>query len=144
MLDEYDDEPGDPDGWDEWAHQLRDAYWEDRVAEVIKPFVDDLLDREGLLIDAQSRERLEEQVLGYGTQLASTLEDRAKGNYRPDGLLETFPEWGGAQSVKGRSEVSRVATLFDAWAVEKQFVPKSRSGKLGFTLNELSGLGVAA
>jgi integrase len=126
MLDEYDDEPGDPHGWDEWAHQLRDAYWEDRVAEVIKPFVDDLLDREGLLIDAESRERLEEQVLGYGTQLASTLEDRAKGNYKPDSLLDTFPEWSGAHSLKRTSEFPRMAALFEAWAAERQFAPKTR------------------
>jgi len=51
MLEKYDDEPGDPTGWDEWTHQLRDAYHEGRVAAVIGPFVDDLLDREGLVID---------------------------------------------------------------------------------------------
>ena len=58
MLDEYEAEPGDPLGWDVWADELRDAYHDDRVAAVIRPQVDDLLKREGLIIDEPSRSAL--------------------------------------------------------------------------------------
>jgi integrase len=126
MLEKYDDEPGDPTGWDEWTHQLRDAYHAGRVAAVIGPFVDDLLDREGLLIDDESRERLDEAILANATQLTRTLIDRSRGDYSPDPLVKTFPEWDGVKAPTGRGEVPRVPALFEAWAAERQFAPKTR------------------
>lgn len=126
MLDEYDEEPGDPAGWDEWTHQLRDAYHEGRTAHVIGPFVDDLLEREGLVIDGASRERLDEAMLANATQLTQTLIDRAQGDYSPDGLLKTFPEWRRSKELGHRDEAVIVSTLFEAWAAEKEFALKTR------------------
>lgn len=126
MLEEYDDEPGDPAGWEEWTHQLRDAYHEGRGADEIRPLVDALLEGEGLVIDAASRDRLDVAILANATQLTSTLIDRADGDYSPDRLLTTFPDWKGINNRSGQSEPAWVSTLFPLWAAEKGFAPKTR------------------
>jgi len=126
MLDQYDDEPGSPVGWDEWTHQLRDAYHEGRVAEVIGPVADELLDREGILIDDESRERLNEELLANATQLTSTLINRRRGDYSPDPLLKTFPEWESVKALGNQGGIASMSGLFEAWAAERQFAPKTR------------------
>jgi integrase len=123
MLDRYEAEPGDPLGWDVWADELRDAYHEDRVAAVIRPQVDELLKREGLIIDERSRERLDEAVLVNAIELAEKLIDRAHGDYSPDPHLKTIPEWRGAG---GETKVlMSVSAIFEAWAAERRFASKT-------------------
>ena len=124
-LDEYDANPGDPLGWEVWADGLRDAYHEDRVSTAVKAEVDKLLAAEGLVIDERSRKALDEAIFDYALSLSDRLIGRAEGDYRPDPLLETFPEWQHPQQQKARGAVT-VSTIFEAWAQERQFPPKTR------------------
>jgi len=112
MVDKHEAEPGDPLGWDFWADELRDAYHEDRVAAVIRPQVDELLKREGLIVDEPSRKRLDEAVLVNAIELAEKLIDRAQGDYSPDPHLETIPEWRGANGEKRVFKDAPVSTIF--------------------------------
>jgi len=125
MLDKYEAEPGDPVGWDVWADELREAYHEDRVATVIGPQVDELLKREGLIIDEQSRARLDQAVLVNAIELAEKLIDRAEGDYSPDDNLKSFPEWRGANREKPGTQGAAVSTIFEAWAAERRFASKT-------------------
>jgi integrase len=125
MLDKYEAEPGDPLGWDVWADELRDAYHEDRVAAVIRPQVDELLKREGLIIDEQSRKRLDEAVLVNAIELAEKLIDRARGDYSPDPHLKTIPEWRGANDETKAPEGVPVSGMFEPWAAERRFAKKT-------------------
>jgi integrase len=125
MLDKYDAEPGDPVGWEEWSHELRDAYHEARVATVIRPQVDTLLKAEGLIIEERSRERLDEAVLVNALELVEKLIDRAQGDYSPDPLLKTIPEWRGVNGEIKLIEGVPVSDIFEAWAAERRFASKT-------------------
>ena len=124
-LDEYDANPGDPLGWEVWADGLRDAYHEDRVAGAVKTEVDKLLAAEGLALDERTRKTLDEAILDYGLSLSERLIGRAEGDYRPDPLLETIPEWQRPQQQDANPAVT-VSTIFEAWAGERHFPPKTR------------------
>ena len=124
-LDEYDANPGDPLGWEVWADELRDAYHEDRVAHAVKSAVDKLLAAEGLIIDERSRKALDETILAHGISLSDRLIHRAEGDYRPDPLLQTIPEWEHPHRKKRTAAVT-LSAIFDAWAAERQFPPKTR------------------
>ncbi|HEV2548055.1 MAG TPA: DUF6538 domain-containing protein [Stellaceae bacterium] len=127
MLDKYEANPCDEVGWEVWADQLREAYHEEQVATVIRPFVDNLLKTEGLVIDARSRERLDEAVLVNAIELTDKLIARAQGDYSPDEFLATIPEWQGVQAAsKKQTEGALISDLFEAWAAERRFAEKTR------------------
>ena len=125
-LDEYDANPADPLGWEVWADELREAYHEDRIAPAIRPQVDELLKAEGLVLDARSREGLDEAVLVNAIQLTDKLIARSQGDYSLDPFLQTIPEWRGLKDLADQAEAVPVSTLFEAWAAERRFAPKTR------------------
>jgi integrase len=125
MLDKYEANPGDEVGWEVWADELRDAYHEERVATAIRPFVDELLNSEGLLIDARSRERLDEALLVNAIELTDKLIARAQGDYSPDPFLATIPDWRGAKDAS-KKQAALISDLFAAWAAERRFAEKTR------------------
>jgi integrase len=126
MLDEYGENPGDPENWELWQDQLRDAYYERRIAAAVKPEVDELLRSEGLILDARSRQALDEALLMNGVKLTGTLIRRAGGDYKPDPFLETIPEWQRSEGAAEQGEVVAISTVFEAWAAERQFSAKTR------------------
>jgi integrase len=125
-LEEYDDNPGDPLGWEMWADELSDAWREDRIPDFVRAEVDTLLRAEGLVVDERSRKALDETLLSNAIDLTDTLVKRAGGNYRPDPLVAQFPEWQAPGRARQRAEATPIPELFDAWAAEKRFAEKTR------------------
>lgn len=64
-----------------------------KLEQWLGPSVDDLLRRQGLNIDRQSRSRLIEAVDAAAIQASEQLRRNAKGDYRPDPDAARFPEW---------------------------------------------------
>lgn len=124
----HDENPGDELGWDVWADQLRDAYHGGKTSEIVRPIVDDLLKVEGLVLDAQSRAKLDEAVLVNALEFAETQIRKAQGDYSPDPFLSTIPEWKPPQSEKA-SDVSKALSLdalFERWEKETNSGPRTR------------------
>lgn len=67
------------------------------------PTVDELLARETVRTDAESRERLIEATYKAIQQAATVNLRKAEGDYSPDDGSKRFPEWRGQQDVPARS-----------------------------------------
>jgi len=87
------DEPGSSEAWDHVVRIHRQAREAGKLEQWLGPSVDDLLRRQGLNIDSQSRSRLIEAVDAAAIQASEQLRRNAKGDYRPDPHADRFPEW---------------------------------------------------
>ncbi|WFT81093.1 tyrosine-type recombinase/integrase [Methylobacterium sp. CB376] len=87
------------------------------IEERVGGFSDMVLAKHGLVIDAESRVRLNHEVLGALRQASLTLMKRAGGDYRPDPDADRFPEFiAPSIAAKGIS----LLDLFDGWANERK------------------------
>lgn len=124
MLEEYEENPGEADGWQEWTSQLSDAGHEDRISDVVKRFVDPLLEEEGLNLDEASRAKLDEAIFWNALKVAKTLEDRSLGDYSPDKFLETVPAWKSPKAKANGADQS-FEGLLTAWKAERKPVERT-------------------
>lgn len=88
-------------------------------------FVDWVLSRRALVINAESRSRLLEAVAGAMEAAAMRLARNAKGDYRPDEHAKSYPEWKGAgasQSQQPSPQPPRLTMtdMIAGWWLEAQ------------------------
>ncbi|RRN76003.1 DUF6538 domain-containing protein [Agrobacterium deltaense] len=107
------DEPGEPEHWRR-VLDIGDAVYanEDKMERWYGPTIDELLQREGLAIDATSRSRLLHEGHTALKQAAEQQLRRSQGDYRPDPNAGRFPELASAHSTKGQVTLS---DLFKLW-----------------------------
>jgi integrase len=125
------DNPGDPEGWGIIASNNIDAM--DSFPALERRFgqeVDNLLTREGIVPDRESRRNLLRETALATTNAADRLRRYAEGDYRPDPKAGRFPAWESApvkSDRKGKGEgngKSNSATdltlddLFERWMRE--------------------------
>ena len=91
------------------------------VEERVGGFSDALLARRGLVIDVESRVRLNEQVLTALRKANLLLIKRAQGDYSPDPEAQSFPA---LPEAKGSTGAVSLAALFDGYAKERK-LPQS-------------------
>jgi integrase len=79
---------------------------------------DDVLAREGLIVDEPSRIRVMEQVAFALDQAAIRLQSNAEGDYRPDSVAERFPVWENPASPAARKKTAKLPLMkfFEEWA----------------------------
>lgn len=87
------------------------------VEERVGGFSDAILRRRGLVVDAESRARLNEQVLASLRQANLLLMRRAEGDYTPDPQAGRFPDF---PEVKADTKAVSLLSLFDGWAKERK------------------------
>jgi len=130
------DEPGSPEAWDHVVRIHQQAREAGKLEEWLGPSVDDLLRRQGLNIDSQSRSRLIEAVDAAAIQASEQLRRNAKGDYRPDPDAIRFPEWvpprpNGEDREKPRAaageKTATLTALVDGWWREAKAANRSIS-----------------
>ncbi|MGA4554657.1 site-specific integrase [Methylorubrum aminovorans] len=133
-TDAFEDDPGSAEMWgrveeaNEQAAQGRFGRASLRIthdaasrARSIEERVGDLtnvvLARRGLMIDAESRGRINEQVLSAMRQVSEVQSRRAEGDYTPDPKAARFPVF---DEPKAGSKGITLLALFDGWARERK------------------------
>lgn len=91
------------------------------IEERVGGFSDGMLGRRGLVIDQDSRTRLNEQVLAALRQANFVLMRRADGDYSPDPAAKRFPSF---PEVKEGTKATSLLDLFDGYAKERK-LPQS-------------------
>ena len=81
-------------------------------------FVDWCLGRRALAIDADSRTRLLDRVADAMNKAADRLSANARGDYRPDDNLASFPAWGGGKAESQRAPQVTLPGLLEGWWAE--------------------------
>lgn len=99
----------------------RDRAMEARFGEA----VDSVLRKHALVVDDESRHRLREEVARILDLVALRLRDNASGDYSPDDILRTFPEWTEskreeAKQVGAPREPEAFQSLLQAWWKESE------------------------
>src|SRR6266446_5345140 len=120
-LEDNEASPGDPEGHGHTLDTLQDADERGKAREAVAGDVDELLKREGLLIEAHCREELAGRLFWLKVNLLQTLTRKAEGDYSPDPKLTTFPAWeapSGAPGAKVKPSGVTFSSLFDAWKAE--------------------------
>ena len=126
------DEPGPPDVWHHVARLHRQAREAGKLESWIGGEIDELLAREGILTDAESRERLMSAASDAEVQAATVLKRYAEGDYTPDEKAVRFPEWKpsahtAASKSKNTAGRTTVLSLFEKLAAERAYAPKTVS-----------------
>ena len=109
MIAEWEDNPGDAEGWEIVMDLNVDAMESPPELErMVGSTVDQLLARERIITDVKSRRRLLEEAASALASAASRLSRYADGDYRPDLQAERFPKWegvpaGGENNGKSKS-----------------------------------------
>lgn len=133
IVDEWQEDPSEPRYWARAFDDVRaastlpagtDAEAAERLRqleEVHGDDVNDLLDREGLIIDADSRSRLLNAFAPAVEDAIVRLKRNAEGDYRADPQATRFPEWQRPSEVPAAapqpsSGKLTADALFDAWA----------------------------
>src|SRR5258708_29837635 len=117
-LEDNEASPGDPEGHGHTLDMLQDADERGKARDAVAGDVDELLKREGLLIEARCREEIAGRLFWLKVNLLHTLTRRAGGDYSPDPKLTTFPAWeapSGAPGAKAKPSGATFSSLFDAW-----------------------------
>jgi integrase len=149
-LHEFEADPASANAWDGWeATMPSDAYTENedpaavadgsarvrpeyrkQEAAFLAPFIgyaDDLLASVQTTTDAASKERLARQLVQRLTRALAQFRKRLAGDYSPDHLRSTFPDWepqaAAAQTPMGSPSVS-LRDLFKAWSVVAAVKPR--------------------
>lgn len=132
----FEDDPGEPEGWELFADHLYDALERDAATgDPVGPSAGDLADarrvtrQHGIAADADSITRIARVLYATKLKAADTLRRRAEGDYSPDEHLATFPPivTAGKDSAEGAT-TSRPAALtgdalLEAWAAEANPAP---------------------
>jgi hypothetical protein len=122
MIANWEDEPGDAEGWEIMRELNLDATESFPALEkMVGREVDRLLEREGIVTDTTSRRRLLQEAAGALAGAAAQLSRYADGDYRPDRFAERFPDW---ENLKGGTTPQSptpgitIDDLFERWIRE--------------------------
>jgi integrase len=117
------DEPGPPDAWFHVLRLHQQAQDAGKLEQWVGPSVDQLLLKQGLRADEQSRARLIDAAHKAFAQAFEHLKRNAEGDYRPDPDADRFPAWEKSQakskSAKSDNE-SKITELLEGWWREAQ------------------------
>ena len=126
---EFEDDPGDPAGWEAADDALLDKLPADReTGEPLdfQPGADDLAEAQGFLAgqgvaaDADSLRRFAVELFHTKRKAAGTLRRRAEGDYSPDPTLAAFPSEPVRREAKPAGPPPLTAeALLEAWAAER-------------------------
>lgn len=116
------DEPGEPELWHR-VLEIGDAVYanEDKMERWYGPAIDELLQREGLAIDASSRSRLLHESHTALKQAAEQQLKRSQGDYSPDPKADRFPKLKPSTTDDGAT----LNKLFELW--ERDHVAEGKS-----------------
>ncbi len=116
------DEPGEPELWHR-VLEIGDAVYanEDKMERWYGPAIDELLQREGLAIDASSRSRLLHESHTALKQAAEQQLKRSQGDYSPDPKADRFPKLKPSTADDGAT----LNKLFELW--ERDHIAEGKS-----------------
>jgi hypothetical protein len=126
----HEDNPGDTHGWDAALDDMRPdgpagGDWKEQAWIVSD--IDGLIQSEGLNLHPDSREAVIRETHDMAPALFRLLMRRADGDYSPDTLAPTLPEWSpmvAARPARNQPVVSFMG-LFEAYAVNPDRTPKA-------------------
>lgn len=98
------------------------------MAERFGPLADGILAKQGLVVDAESRARLIEQIGAAAREAGEGLFFNATGDYGPDTRTDRFPAW--KNHVEPPSQPAgrfTLSGLFDKMAAERAYSPKTKA-----------------
>lgn len=132
LVAHLEDEPGEPAFWAEVVRAHQRASESGGLERWLGATVDDLLLRQGLNIDAASRGRLLEAAAKALVDAAGRLGANAEGDYRPDPVVNRFPDWTGAvvtakPKPPSLKDGTSLLSLFNKLAAERAYAPKTVS-----------------
>ncbi|ANY78915.1 hypothetical protein BB934_12410 [Microvirga ossetica] len=117
------DEPGSPSTWSQVLRLHQQAQEAGKLEQWVGPSVDELLLKQGLRTDKQSRGRLIAAVHKALVQASEHLKRNAEGDYSPDPAANRFPEW---EEAKLKAEAAKpvsgasITGLLEGWWREAQ------------------------
>jgi integrase len=101
--------------------ELADKYINTDFLEEVKGDVEDILNKEGLVVDKQTITLLCERVYDHTIRLLQALRRRALGDYSADKLSDKLPPWvRPPTSESAETQGKTLQSLFDAWAAERR------------------------
>jgi len=127
------DFPGPPDVWHHMARVEREVRESGKLEQWSGSSVDQLLAREGLHVDADTRARLMEQLSTAHEQAAEHLKRNAEGDYSPDPKAGRFPAWAApASPTDGREKPDMgkkitLSALLEGWWREAERTGRKQS-----------------
>jgi integrase len=119
------DNPGNAEEWQLMRDLNLEALEDHRSLErAFGYWVDNLLAKEGIVTDLQSRTSLLYETARVLTEAAERLRRNANGDYSQDRTVARFPEWTGAETspadkANGRTSLT-LWELFDRWKRESE------------------------
>ena len=122
---DWTDNPGNAEEWQLMRDLNLEAMEDPRSLErAFGHWVDNLLAKEGIVTDAQSRTSLLHETVRVLTEAAEQLRRNANGDYSKDRTVARFPEWTGAETpsadkANGRTSLA-LWELFDRWKRERE------------------------
>lgn len=132
----YEDDPGDVNGWEAAFHQIeaedegeayaahmRGEHYDGPIKRI--PWVENqmeaLLEGEGLVLDARTRDALSEQLHNSYARLCTLMMRRAAGDYGPDEYASSLPDWNGTAIAKPATPAAVGLTdLFEKYVTERK------------------------
>lgn len=134
---EFEDDPGDPEGWEVADDLLLDKlYCDPETGEPIefRPKERDLLEARqflagrGIAADPASLRAFAKELFFTKRKAAAVLRRRAEGDYSPDATLATFPPdpMSGHKEPKATTAPLTGEALLSAWAAENRPAPATR------------------
>ena len=130
LTSRFQDEPGEADIW-RLAREVHASALSDpkRMERWFGESTDELLQRKGLLVDAESRTALLKEVGRAFIEVSDRLERNASGDYRSDPNAERFPKWeDNSPKVAAKGSTASSLTfddLFDRWRREREPSPST-------------------
>jgi integrase len=101
--------------------ELAEKYINTDFLEEVKEDVEDILHKEGLVVDRQTFAMLSERVYDHTIRLLQARRRRALGDYSADKLSDKLPAWvRPPTSASAETQGKRLQSLFDAWAAERR------------------------
>lgn len=132
------EEPGSSELWGNVLRLHDEALENGRTEQWFGSAVDDLLLREGLKTDPESRQRLIGEAHKALSQAADVLQRHASGDWREDAHFDRFPSF--QKSAQGFG----LSALFDKWRAESKPSPSTVSTWSGVVRNLAEHLGDTA
>lgn len=134
LIELLDGEPGEVEIWEEVLRLHAEARESGSLEQWFGQSVDDVLSRQGLKVDADTRKRLLEETDRSIVQASEAIRRQAKGDYRPDPDADRFPAWVPADLNQVTREGSQVIlgnislkSLVEEWWVEAERAGRSVS-----------------